>query len=319
MEAEKQQQPTKLATKPGVGVQQSLDVKSDLDVQTSSSGETTTKKPEDTKKSPPPSALTVFKQSLEKYAVQALPKLLTKHGIDPEQFYMIVMNEVKRNQGLLEAFSANPSSMFGAIIMGAEIGLIPSSAIGEFWLIPRKLKGVLTVCPQIGYKGLHSILMRSGEISRIHVQPVFKGEKFMEIQGLTPNIIHEKDDSVDRSQMHITHIYAVAKLTNGEFQFVVLSRKELQAIIDKSPFENDLIWSDKKDPQAWMVRKIALVQLGKLLPKDFYGKKAIEMDGRIQGGEIITIDEDGNPMFKTLENKKLQQPKLSLSNLPELE
>jgi hypothetical protein len=51
--------------------------------------------------------------------------------------------------------------MFASILAGAEIGLIPSDMLGEFYLIPRKIDGKPSVTPLIGYKGLVNILLRS--------------------------------------------------------------------------------------------------------------------------------------------------------------
>ena len=50
----------------------------------------------------------------------------------------------------------------------------------------------------------------------------------------------------------------------------------------------------------WMEKKCALVQLSKLLPKDYYSKKAIGMDSMIDGGATITLDE--NNQVKIIEN-----------------
>jgi hypothetical protein len=41
-----------------------------------------------------------------------------------------------------------------------------------------------------------------------------------------------------------------------------------------------------------MERKAALIQLSKLLPKDYYSKKAIGMDNMMEGGAVITLDEN---------------------------
>ena len=56
-----------------------------------------------------------------------------------------------------------------------------------------------------------------------------------------------------------------------------------------SKYENELYFNDKKNPMRWMEKKTALIQLSKLLPKDYYSQKAIEIDNVIQGGATLTL------------------------------
>ena len=244
-----------------------------------------------------------FESSFHKYEQKVLPELLRSHNITTAQFKHIVVSEVKKNVKLFEAFIKNPSSMFASILAGAEIGLIPSAMLGEFFLIPRTVKGVLMVTPQIGYKGLHTILMRSGDIVRLHTEVVFEGERFEPTYGLEPNIIHIPNYNVERTAAKITHVYAVAKYKNGSYQFVVMSRGEVEAVRKLSPFENTMYFSDKDDPMHWMVKKTALFQLGKMLPKDYHSKKAIDLDARLQGGATLVLDETGKELFSIVDNQ----------------
>jgi recombination protein RecT len=251
-----------------------------------------------------------FKTSLNKYKHQVFPVLLSKHGIDINQFVEVVLSEVKKNEKLIQAFKENPSSLFASILAGAEIGLIPSDMIGEFFLIPKSIKQSdgrykMSVFPTIGYKGLVSILLRSGDITRIHTEVVYKGDKFQPIYGLEPNIVHKPNFKVDRTSDNITHAYAVAKNKQGEYQFAVISRKEIEAIRDMSKIPNDLYFNDKNNPNRWMERKCALIQLSKMLPKDYYSKKAIGMDSLIESGSLITLDENNG--VKIIENGQPKQ------------
>ena len=40
-----------------------------------------------------------------------------------------------------------------------------------------------------------------------------------------------------------------------------------------------------------MEKKCCLIQLAKLLDKDYYGTKAIELDNRLEGGAVLTLDD----------------------------
>jgi len=245
-------------------------------------------------------AIQRFSTQLEKYEKKVLPDLLNEHGISPAKFITTVINEVKKNPKLLEAFIANPSSMFASILAGAEIGLMPSEMVGEFYLIPRKLKQAngsykMTVCPQIGYKGLVAILLRGGDVLRINTEVVYKGDKFEAVYGLEPNIIHIPDFNAIRTAANIEYAYAVAKNKNGEYQFAVMTRAEIEAVRNMSPFENDLYFNDKKGNNRWMERKVVLTQLSKLLSKNYHStKKGISMDSLLDGGSYLTLDESNN-------------------------
>jgi recombination protein RecT len=244
-----------------------------------------------------------FQGYMETYKENVLPALLKKHNIEPAQFVQIVLSELKKNEKLLTAFNENPASMFASILAGAEIGLIPSDMLGEFYLIPRKIDGKMSVTPLIGYKGLVNIILRSGEVSKVHTQCVYEGEEFEPIFGLEPNIIHKPNYEVERSSKTLKFVYAVAKLKNGDFQFEVLSKSDIIKITNLSRYDNALYFNDQKDPQMWMVKKTALIQLAKMLPKDFYGKKAVEMDNQLTGGAILTLDEDNN--IRIVDGKKI--------------
>ena len=106
-------------------------------------------------------AIQKFTTYMERYEKQVLPSLLQNSHtpLSPQKFVQIVINEVKKDSKLLNAFMSNPASMFASILAGAEIGLVPSDLLGEFFLIPRNLKGDdgqyrQTVTPLIGYKGM---------------------------------------------------------------------------------------------------------------------------------------------------------------------
>lgn len=250
-----------------------------------------------TKATPLQQAVQTFKSQISLYEKQVLPDLLEKHGISPSQFVQIVLSEIKKNEKLLQAFMENPASMFASILAGAEVGLIPSDMLGEFYIIPRNLKQAdgkykMTATPMIGYKGIHNILLRSGEVTRIHTEVVYEGDEFIPVYGLEPNIIHKPNFEVPRTADKIKYAYAVAKMKNGEYQFAVVTRSEIETINKLSKFPNDLYFNDKMGINRWMEKKCALIQLSKMLPKDYYSKKAISMDNMVEGGAILTLDEN---------------------------
>lgn len=242
-------------------------------------------------------AVKTLVSQLSSYEQKVLGKLLEVHNITPAQFVQVVISEVKKNDKLIQALLENPSSLYASILTGAEIGLIPSEIIGDFYLIPRNLKQSdntykMTVTPLIGYKGLVAILLRSGDITRISTEVVYEGDEFEAIYGLEPTIIHKPKFDTIRTADKIKYAYAVAKNKNGEYHFAVLTRKEIEVIRDMPKYKNDLYFNDDKGNNRWMERKAALIQLSKMLPKDFYAKKAVSIDSQLEAGALLSLDED---------------------------
>jgi recombination protein RecT len=250
-------------------------------------------------------AVQKFVAYMDKYEKQILPNLLNSHPhLTPAKFVQVVINEVKKSDKLLKAFQENPASMFASILAGAEIGLVPSDLLGEFFLIPRSMKQdngqyKLTITPQVGYKGMVKILLRSGEIENIDAQVVYEGEKFKVALGTNPKLEHTPKYDIERTADKITHAYAIAYYKSGKPQFTVLTRDEIIAIRDRSKYPNNLYFNDKENPNRWMEKKSVLMQLSKLLDKDYYGSKAIELDSRIEGGAVLTLD--ANDQVKLIE------------------
>ena len=283
----------------------------------------------DTQSPPPPSKevakpitpIQRFNSHLETYKQSILPDLLRKHNIEPAQFVQIVLSEIKKNEKLQQAFLENPASMFASILAGAEIGLIPSDMLGDFYLIPRRIDGKLTITPLIGYKGLVSVILRSGEVTKLHTECVFEGDEFEPIYGLEPKIVHKPNFAAPRNSKTFQFVYAVAKLKNGDYQFSVLSKSDIIKIQSLSRYNNALYFNDDKDPNMWMVRKTALIQLSKMLPKDYYGKKAVEMDSALEGGAVLGLDDDNQ--LKYISGAKIAPAKQAsaintFNSLPEL-
>ena len=261
------------------------------------------------KQSPQQVAIQTLKSNLSAYETKVLPDLLEKHGISPSQFVQVVFSEIKKNEKLLQAFMENPSSMFASVLAGAEVGLIPSDMLGEFYLIPRNLKQAdgkyrMSVTPLIGYKGLVNILLRGGDVTRIHTEVVYEGDEFTPIYGLEPNIIHKPNFEVPRSADKIKYAYAVAKMKSGEYQFAVVTRAEIEGVVRMSKNTNNLYFNDAMGINRWMERKCALIQLSKMLPKDYYSKKAISMDNMIDSGAMLTLDE--NNQIKVIEGTPIK-------------
>jgi recombination protein RecT len=119
--------------------------------------------------------------------------------------------------------------------------------------------------------------------------------------GTNPNLKHIPKYNIERSSDKITHAYAIAYFKSGGFQFQILTREEINSVSKLSKYNQSLYFNDTTNPNRWMERKCALIQLAKLLDKDFYGNKAIELDNKLEVGSYLTLDE--NDKVKVVESK----------------
>tara|TARA_R110000787_G_scaffold230261_1_gene337735 strand:+ start:120 stop:1034 length:915 start_codon:yes stop_codon:yes gene_type:complete len=237
-----------------------------------------------------------FSATISKYEQKNLAELLETHNITPSQFKNIVINEVKKSEKMQQAFLNNPASLFASILLCAELGLNPSADVGEFYFLPFGSK----ITPILGYKGVINLILRSGEISKLWSEIVYQDDEFEYELGIEPKLIHKPNH--ERTNKNVRYVYAVAKLTNGETMFKVMSKKEIMEIVEMSKYPNALYGSNK-DPQGWMYKKTVIKQLSKTLPKDYYGKRGISVDDKVEGGGYLKLDDDNNIMF--VDGKKI--------------
>lgn len=233
------------------------------------------------------SLIVKFEDQLGQFEKKVLNDLLRTHSIQPAQFKQIVLTEIKKSPQMLEAFRTNPSSLFASIIHCAELGLSPNQSQGEFFFVPYKGH----IKPVLGYKGLITLLTRSNGLKSIWAESVHEGDEFDYELGLEPILKHKPTDPI-RTSFTLTHVYVIAKTRDDEKLFKVLSKAELQKIISNLTNINNLYWNDEKDSQFWMLKKLVLKQLAKLLPKDTLGSKAIAIDDHIEGGSMLTLDSE---------------------------
>lgn len=235
-----------------------------------------------------------FQTDLSKYEAKIFMDLMANHNIKPAQFSQIVLTEVKKNPKMQEAYQNNPMSLFASILHCAELGLMPSEMSGEFFFIPFRDKGgKLNIKPIIGYKGITALLYRNKAIKLITCESVHEGDDFEYELGLEPKLIHKPLDKI-RTNATLTHVYAVAKLENGEKVFKVMSIDEIKGVLSTMKEMNNIYFDEKKDPMMWMPKKTVIKQLAKLLPKDYLGNKALAVDDRIEGGGYVILDDKGN-------------------------
>jgi phage RecT family recombinase len=238
-----------------------------------------------------------FNKVISKY-IDLWSSNLIKHDIDIVNFGNACFAEVKSNKKLEVCLFENPDSLMSAFTFASFVGLSPSEIAGELFLITDNVvqngKSKVFAKPQIGYKGYVTMIHRNKDIVKVWSEVVFENDKFNYVLGLEPKLVHEPDLSSERKASTIKYVYAVAKFKNGEHQFVVLSRSDIESLRDLSNTVNSLYFNDTKDPNHWMIKKAAIKQLAKMLPRDYDSKKALDIDNSIEGGGTLIMDLESN-------------------------
>jgi len=266
-----------------------------------------------------------FNDNLSKYENTVASLLGEKYGMSAKEFTVSVMNAVKKQPKLLDC---DPKTLFGAILLSAELGLKPNTPEGFAYIIPYGKEAQF----QIGYKGLIEIAYRSPMVKAIKGITVYENEFYQEHEdntyshiaytGMDLNIMQlkqarenflRKTMKMDESEIQKNMTAYGEKLKNGKGEYVLayavcyVEGLELpiwtsvtRDVLDKiqklsksngsfSPYNNGT------DVHNSMQFKAAIKKLFKFLPKQALQEvaKAIDVDDKMMAGSVAVMTEDG--------------------------
>lgn len=243
----------------------------------------------------PADRMGALKAALEK----SLPNIraVAARHLTPERLVKVVLGAASRNPTILEC---TPLSVVKSVLQAAELGLEPGSSLGEFWLVPYKntKTGQREAQGIPGYRGLISLARRTGEISNLYAEAVYEADSFDCELGLEPKLVHRPawDAEGREDAKKVRFVYAVARFKDGSFQFVVLSRKEIEALRRRSKASDSGPWVTD-----WveMAKKTAIRRLSKYLPMSVEMAKALDLQAAAEAGDFTILDEDPLPTVIT--------------------
>lgn len=201
---------------------------------------------------------------------KAIESVLPKH-MDKDRLARIAFNVIRTNPLLLQC---NMPSLMGAVMESAKLGLEPG-ILGQAYILPYKNYKATKEAGHdvyeaqfiIGYRGMIDLVRRSGQVSTISAQAVHENDHFHFEYGLEDKLEH-KPALVDRGE--VIAFYAIAKMKDGGYSFLVMSKEEIEKHRDKytksKNFKSGQVygpWSDEFDAMA---KKTVLRQLIKYLP-----------------------------------------------------
>ena len=240
-------------------------------------------------------------QTLEKM----LPEIKKAVGktMTPERFSRIALSLFNGNPVFWEA---DTTTFLSALMQSAQCGLEPNTVLGEAYVIPYRnnKQGIVEVNFQVGYKGILKMAFNTGEYEAIYAHEVREGDEFSYEYGLHKNLIHKP---ADVPAENITHYYAVYKLKNGGFDFVVWSKARVEQharefsknYMYKGQVNQSSVWAKNFDSMA---KKTVLIDVLKFAPKSVEMAKALDMDYKSEAKEEKLNN------FNFVEADPIQQP-----------
>ena len=210
-----------------------------------------------------------------------------------ERMLKLALGALRTTPKLMECTT---ESLFGAVVVCAQLGLEPNPPLGHAYLIPfekRAKRGSEWVTERtdvqvvIGYKGMLDLARRSGQIISIAAHEVCENDVFSLAYGTDERLDHRPALS---RRGNVIGFYAVAKLVGGGYAFEFMSREDVDAIRDASQGFKAAETSAKRSGRApdspWhnnyveMGRKTVLRRLFKYLPISIEAANAAAIDYR---------------------------------------
>jgi len=218
-------------------------------------------------------------ESLKPQIAQALPKHLSA-----DRMIQMATQVIVKNPKVAECSAA---SLIGAVMQASILGFKPSDSLGQVYFVPYGK----SVRFEIGYKGYIDLARRSGQIKTLYAYPVYQNDHFEYELGLAPKLTHRPAQE-DRGEM--TFVYAVAHYKDGGYNFVVLSRNEVERLRLRNAFQKS------KPSGAWatdyeaMACAKAIKQLSKYMPLSEEMQGAVLSDEGVIQPDNFSNDQTGS-------------------------
>lgn len=208
-----------------------------------------------------------FKQILEGQNFQRALAAALPRTIRPERMIRVVLAAFQSNEKIL---NCTPETVLLSIMRAASMGLEPDGgAMGHGYLVPfwngKKHRFDCQFIP--GYRGLVKLARNSGEIADVWAEVVYEADQFDYELGLEQRLSHKRNDAVD-DPGKLRYAYAVARFRDGEKKFVVMNRREVDAVKKRSASrdkQGNIVgpWLED-EPEMW--KKTAIRRISKQLP-----------------------------------------------------
>lgn len=190
-------------------------------------------------------------------------QVLPSH-INPKTWVRLATGALRRDKNLNQAAKNDPGALMVALLDAARKGLEPGTE--QYYLVPRKEKGVVKVKGIEGYQGIIERIYRAGAASSVIVEVVREHDKFRYVPGRDERPVHEIDwFGADRGKL--VGVYAYAIMVGGATsKVVVLNEAKVMEAKAKSDGASSQYspWNQGDGEAMWL--KTAARRLEKWVP-----------------------------------------------------
>lgn len=203
-------------------------------------------------------------------------------ALDTERVLKICLDAASGNSDLLDC---TPESLLRSLLYCAKLGLEPLGAWGVH-LVPYRNKhngGRFECTPITDYRGLITLVTRSGKVKTISAHVVYESDKLDVEFGDNEHLIHKPSLVAADKRGPMTAAYAIATLADGDKQRAFLTRSEVDRIGSKSragPWVTDY---------EAMALKTAIRALCNKLPVTFEVREAITDGDKHEFGDSASM------------------------------
>ena len=229
------------------------------------------------------SEISSYLMNMKNQVAAVLPKHLTA-----ERVLQMAATTIKKNPKIAQC---TPASLLGAVMQASILGFPPVDALGYCYFVPYGRD----VQFQIGYRGMVELARRSGKIRMVYAETVREGDEFEVAFGLEPKLKH--NPKMDSSKP-LTHVYAVCHFLDGGYNFVVLSRSEIERLRMRNPMQKGAPTGAWATDYEAMAKAKALKQLSKYLPLNIDQAMAFATDETVLKPENF---QDGTTRIEDIE------------------
>lgn len=220
-------------------------------------------------------------ESMKGQIAEALPRHL-----DADRMIQVATTLIQKNP---EIAKCSVKSLMGAVMQASILGFKPLDSLGYCYFVPYKNQ----VQFQIGYKGYIQLARRSNEIKMIYAETVHENDEFDYKLGLDPKLEH-KPATGDRGKL--THVYSVVHYKDGGYNFMVLSKKEVEDLRVYSPMQNRNqtkgAWSSEWGYKQMAKAKV-IKQMAKYMPMSEEMEQATQSDEAVIPENAMSNDNSG--------------------------
>lgn len=170
-----------------------------------------------------------------------IQEVMPKH-MSSERLFQIAVSSINTTPKLREC---DPASILSCVMKCSALGLEPSAVdgLGRAYILPYGSKTGMHAQVIIGYKGMIDLARRSGQLKSIHAQAVYDGDDFSHWEDETgQHFTFKANRDISHDPKNLTDVYVCAQLKDGGFVFETMTRKEVDAIRERSKTKNNGPW-----------------------------------------------------------------------------